>query len=202
MRHLSLEEDLCPRCRMRQEWCICEFIPNLSLRTKITLVVQKTEIWKSTNTARLVALAIPGTQLLIHGVKDEPVSLDGITRDGQTYLLFPDPSGQELTPEFVKNLPGPLHLVVPDGNWPQARKLSRHLPALANLPRLWVRSSGPDPIYTVRRIPKGGALCTLSAISRVLELTDGPPVREALENLLKKMVEVITKGRGRVASTQ
>jgi hypothetical protein len=50
----------------------------------------------------------------------------------------------------------------------------RYLPALANLPRLWVRSTGPDPINTVQRIPKGGALCTLSAISRVLELTMVP----------------------------
>lgn len=182
---------------MRQEWCICEAIPSLEMKTQLTLVVQKTELWKSTNTARLVALAIPATTLHVHGVKNEPVNLDGVVRDGRTFLLFPDTSGQELTREFIQALPGPLHLVVPDGNWPQARKLSRHLPNLAALPRLWVRSSGPDPIYTVRRIPKGGALCTLSAIARVLELSEGPEVRASLEHLLRKMVEVITKGRGR-----
>ena len=157
---------------------------------------------KTTNSARLVKLAIPETEIRLHGERDAPLDCSDITRDGRTYLLFPDPSGAEVTPEFLAGLPGPLHLVVPDGNWTQARRIARRVPQLARLPRIHIQASGADPLYRVRRAPREGSLCTLSAIARVLGIADGIAVQRGLEGLLQETIRRIEWCRQRTGVFQ
>ena len=86
----------CPRCEIRKPLCFCEMIPEIALRTRVTILMHTSEEVLTTNTARLAAKALTNSEVRIHGRKEERMSAEGLVQPGRaSLLLYPSPISVE-----------------------------------------------------------------------------------------------------------
>ena len=193
--------DRCERCHMLTALCLCPVIPQIITRTKLVLVIHHRETRRTTNTGRLAALTLQNSEVLIRGNVDQPLSPKSlICEDRQHLLLYPHEKSQELTKEYLAQFKKPITLVVPDGNWRQARKIGRREPALVEIP--WVKlPSGKPSEYLLRHEPMEEGLATIEAIARAFGIIESEESETALYDIFKIMVERTLKSRplGRLA---
>ncbi len=192
----------CDRCRLREVLCICAEIPTLAIRGRVTILMHWREEKLSSNTAKLVALAVPRCEIRVRGAKDLPVQTDDLeSADTRTLLLFPSPDSVELSAELLQTDPRPVHLIVPDGSWNQAKKVANREPHLRRLTRVRL-PPGPPSKYFLREAPHPESLSTLEAIARALGITEGHPVQAQLETIFELMVERTLWSRGKLAASE
>ncbi len=160
-------------------------------RTEFLIVRHARDAWKTTNTGRLAAMAMPNATLRDHGLPHQaiapPPDLSG------TWLLFPDDSA-------VKPSGRPRRVVVPDGTWPQARRMVQRIPWLRALPRLSLAPTAP--FVGLRRSPNRFSMSTLAAIARAVEHLEGPGPAALLDGLHDEFVQRIRSLRGGPASPE
>jgi DTW domain-containing protein YfiP len=184
----------CPGCRAALSLCICSELVPTATRTQLVVVAHRNEVHKSTNTARLAVQMVLGAELHVRGEQDVPPPVLAPTR--RRLVLFPSAEARVLTPTDE-----PCVLLVPDGSWPQARKVMRREPLAEGAEP--VRLEAPPTRYTLRRGVRDGGLCTMEAIARALGILEGPergPVLEArMLAVLERWIERQTALRtGRV----
>ena len=189
---LTENHQRCARCRMRQDLCLCRDLPCLDLKTRVIVMMHQAEKDKTTNTANLAKLCLKNSAVLIHGEKNEPLCLqDSLFADTayQPILLFPEEGASELNHDTLRKLgKGPYTLVVPDGTWRQATKISRRIPELLKLPRVKL-ALGPPTEYQLRRRVRPEGVCTIEAIARALSVLESPQVEVELMRVFRVMVE-------------
>ena len=133
----GIAEKRCPRCEIRKPLCFCALIPQITLQTRVIILMHTFEEPLTTNTAKLAHSALTNSEIIIHGKKDERLSADQLHEAGRTsLLLYPSPFATELSPEFIATLTSPVSLVVPDANWRQTTKFVRREPALEGIPHV------------------------------------------------------------------
>jgi DTW domain-containing protein YfiP len=193
----------CPRCHIRPDLCFCAEVPRLETATRLVIVMHFKEAPTASNTGRLAALCVPGTEIRFRGLPGEAVSGEGLHEPGRTpLLLYPSPESRELNEEFLRELPGPYTLIVPDGSWGQARRVGKREPALQGIRHVRL-APGPLSEYRLRKEPQPSHVCTIEAIARALGVLEGPArgplVRVELERVLRVMVERTLISRGVVS---
>jgi DTW domain-containing protein YfiP len=153
----------------------------------------------ASNSAQLALLWLTGSRRYVRGKEGLSDPGELAARPGSA-LLFP--GGRERQP--LPSLP-PLHLIVPDGTWSQARRIERNWFAPHALPRLELDPGLPS-LYTLRRarlpdrparVPSeaaGGAadaagasaqvpasrLCTFEAIAIAIGVLGDAPLADTL----------------------
>lgn len=179
----------CPRCRLRLESCLCDEVQPVDPGIEIVVVRHALESLKSTNTARLAALAIPSIRIVEYGAKDQPLDGWALVHDA-TCLLYPGPAAA--TPS-----PAPTRLVVLDGSWSQARGMLMRVKAFHALPRLSVAAPEIAPLRA-RHAPQPAQLTTIEAIAGALDALclDGG---DALRDLSTRFATRVLETRGRPA---
>lgn len=188
----------CPDCLMREVLCLCPLIPRLSVATRLTVLMYWKESYRTSNTAKLASLILPNSEIRVRGDIRRPMSTEGLIPDRhQTLLLFPTEDAIELTPAQIRKFERPIHLIVPDGNWSQARKVGSREPALIGVPRVKL---GPDQpsTYRLRKSHHLERVSTFEAIARAMGLIEGPHVQEAMENFFELFVERRLWSRGKL----
>lgn len=186
-------EGRCPTCFFRLEVCLCPRIPRLRPRTKVLILRHHKEAFRSTNTARLAALALEGAEIHPYGAPGRPFDESLVRGDGSTWLLFPGEDGPVSPPA------SPSRLVVLDGSWGQARRMLQRVPALRALPRLSLPPWWPDKVR-MRRPPSPEGLSTLEAIALALGKYEGEPVQAPLLALYELAVQGVLLTRGRLTA--
>lgn len=175
----------CPRCLRPQTHCLCPLIPDLDSRTRVLLLQHPSEVNHALNTARLAALGLSNSQLVVGEVFEDLSEL--LNPPGYTArLLFPADDPQPLQAYS----PGeqPMLLVVPDGTWRKARKLLHLNPLLAALPRVTLANGGVSR-YRLRKAPGPGALSTVEAIAQALQVLEAPQSFDALLQPFEALIE-------------
>ncbi|HLL04823.1 MAG TPA: tRNA-uridine aminocarboxypropyltransferase [Myxococcaceae bacterium] len=180
----------CHRCYLPTRLCLCEQVPRLNTRTEFILIRHHKEKAKSTNTARIAALALVHCQLLPYGAPDDPFDGSRLALP-DTWLLFPG------TRPAPAGAPPPKRLVVVDGNWSQARRMVHRVPALRALPTLALPPPGPDT-RRLRRPPHPEGMSTLEAIAGALALLEGEEAARPLYALNERMIDAVLESRGRL----
>lgn len=183
-------KDRCPKCHIHYRLCFCELIKPIETQTKVSLILHANELNLTSNTGRLAHHLLLNSEILVRGAlenKEETLTL-ATPENFKSYYLFPEEGAQELSKEFVANLNQPIHLIVPDGSWRQAKKFKRREKALEHLPCLAL-PFGPPSSYFLRTEPMENFVCTLEAIARALGIIEGAKVQAHLENVFKVMVE-------------
>lgn len=176
----------CHGCRMPPAACFCAEIPTIPTRTRIIVVRHCREIWRTSNTGRLVARALPNCTLVDHGLRGAPSDLGDLGADA--WLLFPGGAPPREVPDVGT-------LVVLDGTWAQVRSMRYRIPPL---PRLRVLSL-PPPVEAplrVRASPNPDALATIEAVADALELLEGPEPAARLRAVFDAMARRM-RGMGR-----
>jgi DTW domain-containing protein YfiP len=174
---------------------LCGEARRLETRTKVVVLVHRREVHKTTGTARLVPLTLAHGELRTVGLPEDRVQYEGLEEEGRsTLLLSPVAGAVELTRELVGNRPATL--VVPDGNWRQARRMATNEAPLARLVAVRL-PEGPTRRFELRKHPQAERLSTFEAIARALGILEGAEVQHELERILHLKVERTLDTRGR-----
>lgn len=186
----------CQRCWVRLEYCVCARVPRVEPRARVVLVRHAREAFKSTGTARVAALALPGARLVEYdddgeGARRALPELLG----ADAHLLFPEVPTVPWRDAQVGTL------VVLDGTWRQARRMFHRLPALQALPRLALPSAAGQALR-LRASVVPGARSTLEALAEALTLLEGEAVGAPLRRLHEDFVEAVLRARGVWAQRQ
>jgi DTW domain-containing protein len=180
----------CKRCWVKQPHCVCGEVPRLTPRTEVLVVRHQREGWKSTGTARIAALALPGLACLEYGDDAQPAqgALTPALLEGAA-LVFPAEAAPPCDPATVRRL------VVLDGTWRQTRRMYRRLPALHALPVLALPPRAA-PALQLRHSTFEEGRSTLEAIADALGLVEGPAVAAPLHALHALYVQRTLQARG------
>lgn len=168
----------------------------MQLRTRLCVVAHYREVEKTTNTGTVAAHFVAGSTVLVHGRRDAPAPMPDFSgRRGM--VLFPAEGATVLTPELGRDGP-PVTLVVPDGNWSQARRMRRRVDWMLDLPCVTLPPSDRRTEYHLRRSPREHGLATMEAIARALGILDGPEPQRTLERIFGLFVQRTLAARGQL----
>jgi DTW domain-containing protein YfiP len=153
---------------------------------------------RSSNTGRFAPLALRGSEVRLHGVKDQPVDLADLDPDA-TYVLFPGRGAKALTPDYVAKMARPATILVPDGNWTQSTHMLKRLPLLGRLPK--IELPGPLPgLNRARRNVFPDRMSTFEAIAQAVGAIEGQGVEDILTDFLRRAVDRKLMLRGKLAA--
>ena len=188
----------CPVCRLQRWLCVCAHAPRVVTRTPLLLIVHVRDYGKTSNTVRLLTLAVRDATVLCHGASPTPTDPAAHVPTGVTpIVLFPGHGARPLTPELVASLPSPPALVVPDGNWRQASRMVKRLSLLASA----VKVALPDRAFegmAVRRNQEGHHMATYEAVAQALGILEGEAVAGPLFDFYRRATDRMLLVRGKL----
>ena len=162
---------MCQRCGLRR-LCLCSEMPVVTTSLEFLVVRHVREAHKPSNTARLAAAAIPRCRILDYGARGRPFDDTPLRRDA--WLLFPpelDGNGVETGRHPIvteRSALLPETIVVLDGTWGQARRMSHRIPALDSMPRVALAAPAQPPAR-LRQATTPEGMPTIEAMARLLE---------------------------------
>jgi len=167
----------CKICNFPLITCICQYRPALVSDIEFCLLTHEMELYKSTNTGRLIADCLPNTRnYKWHRTEPDQNLLDYIANPNyQHWLVFPtdDPQHSNRIKCFeskeAKATGKITSFILLDGTWQQAAKMFRKSPYLNHLP---IISMDPEyrSQYTLRRKSQDHHLCTVEIASELLNI--------------------------------
>ncbi|MEK6628299.1 MAG: tRNA-uridine aminocarboxypropyltransferase [Bdellovibrionota bacterium] len=186
----------CEVCFLHKNLCICEFIPKLNLKTKLTLIIHARELKRTTNTGMLAVKALTNSEVFVRGKIDAPLDLTSqLTPDYRHVLFYPSDEAVELNEVFVRKSLLPINLIVPDGNWRQASKVHHRHSELKDLPRVMIKAPNIETQFLRAETTEFG-MATLQAIAYAFGFTEGEEVKAELLKLYKLKLSRTLQGRG------
>jgi DTW domain-containing protein YfiP len=165
----------------------------LTKRTRLLLVIHRVEARKPTNTGQLAAHGLVNSEVLVRGHEDRPTPPFVADPASQPVFLFPFDDAVPLE-EFAGS-ERPVTLIVPDGTWRQASKVRARVPRFRDVPCAALPLEAPST-YGLRSEAHPHRLATIEAIARAMGILEGPPVRAALEHVVRAMVDRTLWSRG------
>jgi DTW domain-containing protein YfiP len=154
------------------------------------LIVHVRELKLTSNTAHFVHKMLPeNSNLFIRGrMNDEFQGKQVLKSDYQELFLYPHEDAFELNAEFTQKFPGPYHLIVPDGNWHQARKVRQREESFKNIMAVKL-PPGILTEYKLRKAPHPEWVCTYEAVAHALGALEGEEVRDRLLSFFRHWVK-------------
>jgi len=181
-------EDRCFGCKIHKNFCFCDHFSNLQLKTNVSIIMHVSERKLPSNTAWITKQALNNCSLYIRGEVNHPFDAANVLSEQYIPLfLFPEDGALPLTKTLVSQFDKPIQLIVPDGNWHQAKKVKMREKGFASIQSVCLKENYQS-IYSLRKEPFMGALCTLEAISYALKEIEGEQTFEYLMEILKTMV--------------
>lgn len=189
-------QDPCANCYLHKDRCICAFIPSLTFRTKLSLIIHSKELKRATNTGSLAAKALVNSEIHIRGRIDHPLSgADILDSNYQPLLFYPAAEAMDLTAEVVQGFNKPIQLIVPDGNWRQASKVNTRYPEFAPIPRVMIKAPNLSTQH-LRTETTAEGMATLQAIAWAFGVLEGETAQSELLALYEKKLAATLLGRG------
>lgn len=189
-------QDPCEICFLHRRLCICEFIPSLDLKTKLSLVVHAKELKRTTNTGSLAVRALKNSEIFVRGRINQPLNLTNLIQTEYRHVLFyPCDEAVELTESFVTESSLPINLIVPDGNWRQASKVHYRHTELQHLPRVMIKTANTSTTHLRAETTEFG-MATLQAIAYAFGFFESLYVENKLLQLYNLKLERTLQGRG------
>jgi len=181
-------EDRCFGCKIHKNFCFCDHFSNLPLKTNVSIIMHVSERKLPSNTAWIAKQALKNCSLYVRGEVNHHFEATQVLSEQYIPLfLFPQEGALQLTKSLVSSFDRPIQLIVPDGNWHQAKKVKMREKSFDSIQAVCLKENYPS-IYSLRKEPFAGALCTLEAISYALKEIEGEQVFEYLMEILKTMV--------------
>ena len=188
----------CPFCRLTPGLCVCGDLPRIETGLRVLLILHAKEKLRQSNTGMLAHRMLVNSEACVFGSWDEEFPDGELRRPDTDYLvLHPLDDAQVLTPELAAPRPGrTTTLVVLDGTWHQARRITKRVPGLAGLP--YVRL--PDDVaetYQPRRAPRPGHYSTAGAIAHALRCAGEGDAAATMESALESTWPRLMHVRGK-----
>ncbi len=186
----------CLNCRVNTHFCVCDFIKPFEIKTNVSLIVHVRELKLTSNTAQFAQKMMPkNTEIVIRGRMNETFSSEGtLKRSGRPLFLYPHEDALELNDDFKEKFPGPYHLIIPDGNWQQARKVRQREEGFSKLPAVKL-PSGIVSEYGLRKALHPEWVSTYEAMAHALAVLEGSETKEKLMDFFRIWVHRTQKAR-------
>ena len=180
----------CPSCRLNNGLCVCSEMKPFTIAGHVSLVVHVSELKLTSNTAQFVEKLLPGnSKIFIRGHMNETFQAEPVmSAPGRPLFLFPHEGALELNEEFKEKYPGPYHLIVPDGNWNQAKKVWKRESLFSTLPTVKL-PKGIFTEYKLRKAPQPEWVSTFEATAYALGILEGEEVKEKMMTFFRHWVK-------------
>ncbi|MFG1490862.1 DTW domain-containing protein [Oceanospirillum sp. HFRX-1_2] len=194
----------CTGCLMAKDFCICDLRPeNVRCRAQVWLMMHPEEIYKPTNTGRLLADCLPETQVFYwYRTNPDPKLLTLLADEQyQPFIIFPDDMDDyahrvvSFEPEREKSPEKIPVFIILDGTWRQARRIFRKSPYLDNLPVLPLKTDRLTR-YALRKPASDQHLCTVEVGIELLKQAGESEAADAVENYFAAFNRRYAESRG------
>ncbi len=189
----GFKAERCPKCWRLVEDCVCSLVTPARTALRLVMLSHWKEAGRSSNTGRLVWLAIDNLDLRFFNLPDgtsEP--LDDLDPD-DCLLLFPD---EEAVPITTVATSEATTLVVLDATWRQVRRMIRKTPLLRRMKKVRLPEGRPSE-FAARRQFSPERLCTAEAVARALEALGEHEAASAVMAPFESYVSACLRERGR-----
>ena len=184
----------CEACKLPPGLCICARLPRLELPVRLLIVRHQRERTSQSNTGNLVHRVFPNSEVVDYTALKRPPHPIPLWQPGAEYrVLFPLPGAELVSPATFTGEGTPT-LVILDGNWRQARRMSRRIPGLHRFP--FVTVPGTPPRRRLRIPVHPGQLSTADAVARALALLGHPDEADQLQATLDLLIARVLHVRG------
>lgn len=161
----------CEACLMPQQRCLCADKPAIAGQAVFWLLTHRNEIYKPTNTGRLIVDTLQGSQVFIWSRNEPDAALREALADPRfaPCLVFPrgdDYQHRMVTPAQLPSDKIPAFIIL-DGTWRQARRIFRKSRYLDHLPVLEPQINAPSR-YHLRQPTEDHHVCTAEVGAAVL----------------------------------
>ncbi len=152
----------CLGCLLPQTSCICSEKPKVASRAVFWLLTHHDEIYKPTNTGRLIVDAIQDSRVFEWSRTEPPTAFLEVLNDPcyAPCIVFPEGEGYEnrmiKADQLVDKIPA---FIILDGTWRQARRMFRLSRYLDHLPVIQPMSFSTSQ-YDLRQSAEPHHLCT------------------------------------------
>ncbi len=188
-------EKRCPNCMVHKENCFCDSIKKFDLKSKVSILIFRKEIFLPSNTAHLTLKSLSNSEGFERGHLGKELQTSFIDNENyQPLYLFPTEEAEELTAEYLHQFDKPINLIVPDGTWRQAKKVHRREPLLKDIPHVKI-TPNQKSIYPLRRQKYEFGLCTHEAISYALGILEGTETKNKMMENLEIFIKAHLKNR-------
>lgn len=182
----------CQYCQVSEQHCLCDLQPNIKANIACMLIVSENEVFKPSNTGRLIADTIQETYVYQWNRTEPSEEMLELLQDDnyQPVIVFPadyvDDSSrliEDLEPARLVNEEAQNKkwlLIFIDGSWREARKIFRRSDFLKSLP---VLSIEPESLseYIMRRSENEQHLSTAEVATLVLKQAGENKASECLQ---------------------
>jgi len=190
----------CQRCALHEILCVCKDLEPVQTQCRVSILMHIKEWAKTSNSGRVLHLALSNSEIRIRGRKDHPLETAGLEHsDYRNVVLFPSESAVSLSATWLAEDPRPVHLIVPDGNWRQAKRMLKREPLLNRLPQVCLPDGLPSR-YRLRSHPDPKRVATFEAVARALGILESSTTQEKLEYIFDMAVERALWTRGRISA--
>ncbi|MDD1793485.1 DTW domain-containing protein [Enterovibrio makurazakiensis] len=186
--------------------CLCEHTPSLTSELRIELLMHETEAQRTSNTGRLLEAALPHCRRHIWQRKTPPSELLTLLADPavQPFLVFPSDTAQPLdkvvSRQSSASYAKPLHFIIVDATWQQARKMLRQSPWLEDVPTVTL-PEGLTTRYSLRRNQPSGSLCTCEVGIELMAALGEKKNASIMSTYLEQFMRIFESDRQHIAVT-
>jgi DTW domain-containing protein YfiP len=134
-------------------------------------------------------------EVVIRGRMNETFdSAPVLKKSGRPIFLYPHEDAHELNDDFKVKFPGPYHLIIPDGNWQQARKVRQREEGFRNLMAVKL-PSGITAEYGLRKTLHPEWVSTYEAMAHSLGILEDSTVKDRLLDFFRIWVKRTEQAR-------
>lgn len=174
----------CGKCQIHPDHCICDLSPNISSEVDFILIFHRDEIFKPSNSGRLIADTFPeNTFAFCWDRKFPDKELISLIEDPNRdcYIVFPaeDTDTREILNTPKMNSGKKLTLILLDATWRQGRRMFNFSQWLAKLPVLRIVPSEKAD-YASRKAHQEDYLSTAESAALALSSAGYPDLAKPL----------------------
>lgn len=160
------------------------------------IVMHVFELKKPSNSARLLPVCLENAEVLVRGQKDNPMPTDSLEDpEREVWVLFPSDDSVPLTTELVNDAQKPITLVVPDGTWPQARRIPNRVAPLKHAKRVRLADAA-EATMRLRHHPDPLRMSTAEAVGRALAIIEGAEAGAHVLDTFHRFATKLLEARG------
>lgn len=173
----------CESCLMDLAGCLCEHRSEIQSEVEFWLLTHPYEIYKPTNTGRLIVDSIAGSRVFQwHRTEPDSEFLRLIrSEEIDPYIVFPEDADYSHRMTSYSAKPGKRSVfIILDGTWRQARRMFRLSEYLQDLPVISLDTPRTSR-YKLRKAHHENQLCTVEVAIGLLEQIEDQKAAEHLD---------------------
>lgn len=155
----------CSHCQYPVSTCVCEHIKQVECNLQISVMQDPKEVKHAKNTARLIPLILPQTEIFVgERASDFGVLQEKIELSSNPLLIYPCAHATHIAASDKTSESYIDHLILIDGTWRKAKKMYLSNPWLHNL-RAGKLSINEMSQYRIRQQPFANSFSTIEALA-------------------------------------